>query len=237
MSKLTTDLTDRLTNTGETGLDAGLLIPLLRLLVEGDPVSVDVGALLAGQRRHVVLEVELVGPGRAHARPVTVADLARDSGRSHAEIRAGLGELADTEYDDAGAIVGPGITLRPTPHQFSVDGHRLYTWCALDTLIFPTILNRPAHVLSPAPRSGKLVRLHVDPTAGVTALTPPTAVVTVPLPEQGAGVRSTFCTHVHFYPDRAAAQDWLTDHPGSAVLTIEQAAALGRRLAQNLLGG
>jgi alkylmercury lyase len=173
----------------------------------------------------------------AHARPVTVADLARDSGRSHAEIRAGLGELADTEYDDAGAIVGHGITLRPTPHQFSVDGHRLYTWCALDTLIFPTILNRPAHVLSPAPRSGKLVRLHVDPTAGVTALTPPTAVVTVPLPEQGAGVRSTFCTHVHFYPDRAAAQDWLTDHPGSAVLTIEQAAALSRRLAQNLLGG
>jgi alkylmercury lyase len=172
----------------------------------------------------------------AHARPVTLTQLARDSGRSHAEVRAELSELADTEYDDAGAIVGHGITLRPTPHQFSVDGRLLYTWCALDTLIFPAILNRPAHVLSPAPGSGELVRLRVEPTAAVTALTPPTAVVTVLLPERGSGVRSTFCTHVHFYPAPAAAQDWLTDHPGGAVLTIEQAAELGHRLAQNLLG-
>jgi alkylmercury lyase len=170
----------------------------------------------------------------AHARPVTLAELARDSGRTHAEVRAALGELADTEYDEAGAVVGHGITLRPTPHQFTVDGRLLYTWCALDTLIFPAILNRPAHVASPAPGSGELIHLRVDPGVGVTALTPASAVVTVLLPEQGSGVRSTFCNHVHFYPDLAAAQGWLTDHPGGAVLSVAQAAHLGHRLAQGL---
>jgi alkylmercury lyase len=173
----------------------------------------------------------------AHAHPVTLAELARDSSHSHTEIRARLGELADTEYDEAGAIVGHGITLRPTPHQFTVDGRLLYTWCALDTLIFPAILNRPAHVVSPAPGSGELIRLRVDPTAGVTALTPASAVVTVLFPEQGSGVRSTFCNHVRFYPHAAAAQGWLTDHPGGAVLTITEAADLGRTLAHDLLGG
>ncbi|WP_211160881.1 hypothetical protein [Microcella alkalica] len=35
MSELTTQLPERLNNTEETGLDAVLLIPLLRLIVEG----------------------------------------------------------------------------------------------------------------------------------------------------------------------------------------------------------
>ena len=40
MSELTTQLPERLNNTEETGLDAVLLIPLLRLIVEGGPVTV-----------------------------------------------------------------------------------------------------------------------------------------------------------------------------------------------------
>ena len=40
MSELTTQLPERLNNTEETGLDAVLSIPLLRLIVEGGPVTV-----------------------------------------------------------------------------------------------------------------------------------------------------------------------------------------------------
>ena len=171
----------------------------------------------------------------AHARPVTITDLAHDSGHSRAQVRSALAELSDTEFDEQGSVIGHGITLRPTPHEFTVDGHRLYTWCALDTLIFPAVLDRRAYVVSPAPGSGQPVRLSVDPIAGVTAAAPATAVVTVLLPEQGRGVRATFCNHVHFYPDPAAAQGWLSEHPSGAVLTITQAADLGRRLARHLL--
>ena len=49
MSNLTTDLTVRLAEPEETGPDAGLLIPLLRLLVEGDPVTLVQLAAAAGR--------------------------------------------------------------------------------------------------------------------------------------------------------------------------------------------
>ena len=41
MSDLSTQLPQRLTRPEENGLDAGLLIPLLRLLGDGDPVTVE----------------------------------------------------------------------------------------------------------------------------------------------------------------------------------------------------
>ncbi|MEU4377290.1 organomercurial lyase [Pseudonocardia alni] len=106
----------------------------------------------------------------ARGHPVTVDDLAHTTGRGAGEVRDGLAGLSDTEYDEHGAVVGHGITLRETPHQFTVAGQALYTWCALDTLIFPTVLGRPAQVVSPTPGSGELVALSVDPDSGVTAL-------------------------------------------------------------------
>lgn len=86
----------------------------------------------------------------ARGEPLTIADLAAATGRAGDEVAQAVGRLRDTEYDDAGRIVGYGITLRPTPHRFTVDGHQLYTWCALDTLIFPATLGQSAQVESPA---------------------------------------------------------------------------------------
>lgn len=173
----------------------------------------------------------------ARGRPVTVEDLARVTGRGVAEVRDGLGGLSDTEYDETGAVLGHGITLRETPHRFTVDGQVLYTWCALDTLIFPTVLDRPAHVVSPTPGSGEPVSLSVDPAAGVTALDPVTAVVSVLVPDGGSGVRASFCDQVHFFATPAAAQDWLAEHPGGTVLSVADAFDLGRRLAHDLVAG
>lgn len=173
----------------------------------------------------------------ARGRPVAIGDLARATGHTATEVREALAGLSDTEYDELGRVVGHGITLRPTPHQFSVGGHRLYTWCALDTLIFPTVLDRPAQVVSPTPGSSEPVRLEVDPAVGVTALEPDTAVVSVVVPQTCGGVRSAFCSQVHFFATPSAAQAWLTDHPGGTVLPVADAFTLGRRLAQHLLGG
>ncbi|MGH3570225.1 MAG: organomercurial lyase MerB [Pseudonocardiaceae bacterium] len=173
----------------------------------------------------------------ATGRPVTLDDLAQHSGRSSAEVRDGLAALSDTEYDEQGRVVGHGITLRPTPHHFTVGGQQLYTWCALDTLIFPTILGRLARVVSPTPGSGDLVRLDINPAAGITACEPATAVMSVLVPDAGASVRSAFCNQVHFFTTPTAAQGWLAEHPGGSVLRVGEAVELGRRLAQDLLDG
>ena len=73
----------------------------------------------------------------ADGRPVSVEDLAAAAGRSVDDVRQTVASLPDVEIDDQGLIVGYGLTLRETPHRFEIDGKRLYTWCALDTLVFP----------------------------------------------------------------------------------------------------
>ena len=68
-----------------------------------------------------------------------------------------------TEYDDAGNVMGYGISLRKTRHVFEVDGQLLYTWCALDTLIFPAVIGKTAHVRSHSPQTGEPIVLTVMP--------------------------------------------------------------------------
>ena len=75
----------------------------------------------------------------AHGQPVTTEQLADATASTVDQMRAALATMPDTEYDDRGRIIGNGLTLRPTPHRFELDGHQLYTWCALDTLIFESV--------------------------------------------------------------------------------------------------
>jgi alkylmercury lyase len=172
----------------------------------------------------------------ATGQPVTVDQLAATTRRRVDDVRQALAAMPDTEYDEHGRVVGSGLTQRPTPHQFEVAGRRLYTWCALDTLIFPAVLDATARIESPCHATGVPIRLTVDPT-GVRDLDPATAVVSIVTPDDTTAVRSAFCNHVHFFATPDAAQGWLTEHPGMSVLPVAEAYQLGRPLTQRLLDG
>lgn len=154
--------------------------------------------------------------------PVDVTTLAATAGRTIEETRARLAKVPATEYDDEGRIVGQGLTLRPTPHRFTLDGEELYTWCALDTLIFPLILDREAHVESASPASGEPVRLVAGPR-GVCDVEPATAVVSLVNPEDMTEIRSAFCNQVHFFTSVNDAQSWLETNPGGQVMPVTDA--------------
>jgi alkylmercury lyase len=84
----------------------------------------------------------------AHGEPVTIGRLAAAAGQPADNVRRTVRGWPDTEHDQQARIVGYGLSLRPTPHQFTVDGKKLYTWCALDTLFVPAVIGRPAEGLN-----------------------------------------------------------------------------------------
>lgn len=157
--------------------------------------------------------------------------------RARNHRRPGDGRLAavpDTEYDDAGRIIGQGLTLRPTDHRFTVNGQELYTWCALDTLIFPTLLDRAAQVESTSPSSGQTILVTVGPS-GVTAVEPTAAVVSLVNPEDMTSIRSSFCNQVHYFTSPEDAHPWLEAHPDGELHPVADAYQLGATLTRAAL--
>lgn len=195
------EITERLA-TAEAGIQPWLWVPLMRLLVKGDPV----------------------GP----------QDLAAAVGRPAEEVRTALEAVPDTEYDGEGRIIGWGLTQQATPHRYETGGEQLYTWCALDTLVFPTILGAPARIESADHATGAPVRLSVD-GSGVTTLEPATAVVSLVNPEDLSSIRSAFCHQVHFFSSADDAGPWLQDRPGATVIPVAQAYQLATTMAEQML--
>ncbi|WP_028272478.1 organomercurial lyase MerB [Arthrobacter sp. UNC362MFTsu5.1] len=166
--------------------------------------------------------------------PVDAADLAAATGRPVEEVRAALEAMTDAEYDGSGRIVGMGLTQRATRHRFEVDGEQLYTWCALDTLIFPTLLGASARIESAYDSASTPVRLRLG-SAGVTGVEPATAVVSLINPEDISSVRSSFCNQVHFFASPEEAEPWLKDHPEGTVIPVEEAYRLASDMAGKIL--
>jgi alkylmercury lyase len=160
----------------------------------------------------------------SHGAPITSTELAAAAGVDAADLaNAPAGQ--DIEYDGDGRIVGWGLTLKPTPHAFVVDGHRLYTWCAADTLMFPAILGGRADVESTCPATGPAIRLTVDPATGVSDVSPATAVISIPAPQDldDARVRASCCNPGRFFATAAAADGWRAQHPRGKVLPVADA--------------
>lgn len=192
-----------LLSPSRSGLDPSLFVPLLRLLAEGEPV--------------------------------TVAELATASGRSENTVRRGLSAVPDAEYDDDGRVLGLALTLRPTPHRFTVAGRQLYTWCALDTLFFPALIGKAATIESTSPASGIVVRVTTGTDGAVTSVQPDTAVLSLLIPKRDGPVRSSFCNQVHYFASREEAQPWLDAHPDGEVLDIEAAHRVSVAVASSML--
>lgn len=179
-------------------------------------------------------------------KPIPVEQLAKALGTSADEVRRVLDKWSP--YDDEGHVSGLwGITLRPTTHRLTVDGSTLYAYCAWDTLFLPELLGKSVEVESQCPETGEPVRLFITPN-GIERVEPETAVVSFLTPDlsdlaesfecattcdEGREVRdraiASFCHFIFFFRRPEAAVAWTERHPGTFVLSLEDAFELGRR--------
>jgi alkylmercury lyase len=167
-------------------------------------------------------------------KPVTPASLRASLQVSQDELEQRLARLPpDVEFDRAGNIVGLGVTLVPTSHHIQLGGRVLYTWCAFDTVLLPPQLDIEAQVQSTCPVTGQLITFVATPEGVIKDLSPASGVMSLVVPAQRSDcTRATFCQQSLLFQSERAASTFLADHPEALLLSVEDAAYVGRLVAR-----
>ena len=173
----------------------------------------------------------------AAGHPVSPGQIAKALSISREEAMTILRESPGVELDDEDNVVGCfGLSLTPTPHHFRLGDHELFTWCALDALFLPIVLNQSARVESSCAITGKRILITVSPDA-IQRVEPADAVMAMIVPEAPevcCDVRGAFCDKVHFFSSSETASAWVTEHKGATILSVNDAYRLGHLLLESL---
>jgi alkylmercury lyase len=169
----------------------------------------------------------------ARSNPASPEEISAISAKSPEEVRAALDRFPSAEWDEQGRVVGLGLTLQLTPHRLELEGRTLFAWCALDALLFPILLGRPASIESPCRGAGEPVYIEVTP-AGIERVEPPSAVVSIVAARELANFRRVSCNNAHFFSSPEAASCWLEKHPEATILSVGDTFRLGRLIAEGL---
>jgi alkylmercury lyase len=189
------------------------------------------------QRAGIVLLREL-----ALSDPVTAAQLARALGATSADAKTLLERSALNPFvytDEQGRVVGfLGLAARPMHHRFALSSRALWTWCAGDSLFLPELLDETAEVESRDPEGGELIRLTISP-ARVEAVDPEGVVVSMMRPDtpdftSAARIMATACHFIFFFGSWAAGERWVARHPGTWLLSLNEAFEFGKRFNARL---
>jgi alkylmercury lyase len=196
-------------------------------------LAATVAERLCGTHEHVcVALIRHLAAGQ----PVSAAHLAADIAMEEPAVSAVLQQISDVVYDGDGQVVGFGLSLVPTAHQFTINSQTLYTWCALDTFLYTALLGQPSEVVSRCPVTARPITLSMTPE-GVAELSPTASVISIVIPDGSISDcrRSAFCNHGHFFASAEAGATWLNDRPNSIILSVMDAHRLGQLLAGHRL--
>jgi alkylmercury lyase len=197
----------------------------------------EVRTLLAAQgdeqtlRRLIPASIRLLAEGE----PVSPAQIADAARVPVDQAEAALRGIEDIEWTADGRVEGFGLTRRPTPHQFRIGDVEMYTWCAMDTLIFAAFVDRPVQIQSPDGATGEPLRLETDGQR-IIAADPPSIAVSWFFDAAATGFRASVCQFGHFFASRESAAEWAAKYPQGGVLTLDEAMDASRSLVAEMFG-
>src|SRR5258707_8219500 len=120
----------------------------------------------------------------AQGQPITIEQMqqiASDQDVSAEVVTSVIQQMC--ERDKQGNVVGLiGLSQNDYAHKFRVNGHNLATWCALDALFLPILLDQTAEVIDHCPVTHTPIHLTVSPNA-VEKYQPDSIVVSIVTPQ------------------------------------------------------
>ncbi len=98
----------------------------------------------------------------------------------------------------------------------------------------PPQLDVEAHVQSTCPVTDQPITFVATPEGVIRDLCPASGVMSLVVPAQRSDcTRVTFCQQSLFFQSEQAASAYLSDHPEALLLSVEEAAYVGRLVAQS----
>ncbi|MFV2056690.1 MAG: organomercurial lyase [Thiohalomonadales bacterium] len=165
--------------------------------------------------------------------PVTHQQLAEVTKIPLPNVNRYLGQWLGVIHDDTNRIIGFwGLGLTATTHKIVTDEHEFYAWCAWDTLFLPVLIGKTLQVSSRCAISGADIKLTIN-TERIESLQPGATVLSFVQPN-AQGIRtdivSNFCHSVLYFASAALGEQWVAQHPGSFLLSVEEAFNLAKKL-------
>lgn len=157
-------------------------------------------------------------------KPVEMTQIAEAADLPVEEVKRLFKSLPKQELDDAGRLIGFGLTLQATPHRFIIGGRTLYIWCPTNALLFPIALGQPARLESNCYATGRPVTIDVTPTH-LERVVPDTAVIGEVVPPEVAAAPKTSdfdCDKEQLFSSAEAAVGWLAEHPGAHIYPVAE---------------
>lgn len=164
---------------------------------------------------------------------VSIENLSECAALPSSEVKTILNSWPGVSYDDNHRITAFwGLAIDETQHRLEINGKTVYTWCAWDTLFIPELLNANAHVSSNCALSGDEIILNLSPD-GIESFRPDQVMVSFLVPDETEfkeNITGSFCQHVFFLRSDEAGKRWAGTHPGTFLLSLDEAFAIGKKM-------
>ncbi len=166
----------------------------------------------------------------AKGKPVVALLLAEATGLSVESVNRILKSLSGVLYNDDGMIEGYlGLGLNETGHTFEVEGKKLYTWCAWDTLFLPALIGKRAIIGSTCPVTKEKIGLTVGADGTIERLDPAGAVMSILAVDKESfdkNIIKSFCSFVYFFSSGEAGRVWAAGHESASIVPVEEGGRL-----------
>jgi alkylmercury lyase len=171
--------------------------------------------------------------------PVSIPAAADEAGMAEPQAASILRSWPAVFFDGQDQVTGFwGLALAGMPpHRIRHGGTELSAWCAWDPLFLARIIGG-LHVATADPVTGEAITYHISGDGAITGASHPDGVLSFLRPDQpwDDDVMTSFCHHVRHFTSPATAKQWTAGHPGTFVISLDDAAELARRHTARFFG-
>lgn len=169
----------------------------------------------------------------AEGRSVAIEQLAGIIEQPEASVKHTLRNWPGVFFDADDKVIGFwGISVVEMPHRLTVNATTVFCWCAWDTLFIPELLQARARVSSSCPITKHIIELEVS-SDRVKTLSEHDVVVSFLKPDIAdlkKDITASFCHFVYFFSGQGAGEQWCVEHPGSFLLSLDDAFIVGKAM-------